>query len=297
MLFIKLMGGNIMFKRVILILMAAMLVVTSGCAKKASNKSTTESANMIAPNADVSYTSSQEKKSEYNGETGQNAVLQDKKIIQNFQVSINVNDVKNAANEIGNKAKSLGGYTEMEEIMEYGSNSSIRIPSQNVDLFIEYLEKSFDVTNKNKSIEDVTDVYVDNDARLKNLRAEESQVLEVLKKANTVDEILKVQTELYRVRGEIEVLESRKKTWDKQVDYSTVRLNINKKQIVSDNKIKILDSNEFLNSMGKGFKNTFMYLILTFQTIIIFLFSNLIPFAILGGLGYGGYRAIRKKKK
>jgi hypothetical protein len=297
MLFIKLMGGNIMFKRVILILMAAMLVVTSGCAKKASNKSTTESANMIAPNADVSYTSSQEQKSKYDGEASQDTVLQDKKIIQNFQVSINANDVKNAANEIGNKAKSLGGYTEMEEIMEYGSNSSIRIPSQKVDLFIEYLEKSFDVTNKNKSIEDVTDVYVDNDARLKNLRAEESQVLEVLKKANTVDEILKVQTELYRVRGEIEVLESRKKTWDKQVDYSTVRLNINKKQIVSDNKIKILDSNEFLNSMGKGFKNTFMYLILTFQTIIIFLFSNLIPFAILGGLGYGSYRAIKKKKK
>ena len=138
---------------------------------------------------------------------------------------------------------------------------------------------------------------MDNDARLKNLRAEESQVLEVLKKANTVDEILKVQTELYRVRGEIEVLESRKKTWDKQVDYSTVRLNISKKQIVSDKKIKILNSNDFFNSMGKGFKNTFMYLILTFQTIIIFLFSNLIPFAILGGLGYGCYRTINKKKK
>jgi hypothetical protein len=49
--------------------------------------------------------------------------------------------------------------------------------------------------------------------------------------------------------------------------------------------------------MGKGFKNTFMYLTLTFQTIIIFLFSNLIPFLILGGIGYAGYRAIRKSKK
>lgn len=287
-----------MFKRVILILIAAMFIIISGCAKKTSN--TGSSNNMVAttaPEAHASYTSSLEQKSEYSNQTEQDAILQDKKIIQNFQVSINVDDVKIAANKIGSKAKELGGFTEMEEIMEYGSNSSIRIPSQKVDLFIEYLEKSFDVANKNKSIEDVTDVYVDNDARLKNLRAEESQVLEVLKKANTVDEILKVQTELYRVRGEIEVLESRKKTWDRQVDYSTVKLNINKKQIVSDNKIKILNSNEFLNSMGKGFKNTFMYLVLTFQTIIIFLFSNLIPFAILGGLGYGSYRAIKKKKK
>ena len=141
-----------MFKRIILILMASMIVILSGCAKKSSNNSTTGSANMVAPAADASYTSSQEQKPEYNDQVNQNTILQDKKIIQNFQVSINVDDVKNAANEIGNKAKSLGGFTEMEEIMEYNSNSSIRIPSQKVDLFIEYLEKSFDLTNKNKNI-------------------------------------------------------------------------------------------------------------------------------------------------
>ncbi len=283
-----------MFKKIILILMASMFIIISGCAKK---ESSTGSSNMVSPAADASYTSSQEQKSVYKNQVNQDTILQDKKIIQNFQVSIIVDDVKNAANEIGSKARLLGGFTEIEEITEYGSNSSIRIPSQKVDLFIEYLEKSFDVINKNKNVENITDVYVDNDARLKNLKAEESQVLEILKKANTVDEILKVQTELYRVRGEIEVLESRKKTWDRQVDYSTVRLNISKKQIVSDKKINILSSNEFFNSMGKGFKNTFMYLVLTFQTIIIFLFSNLIPFAILAGLGYGGYKAIKKKKK
>lgn len=286
--------GDIMCRKIILIVLSVMLIILSGCAKK---ESRSQSPNAVAPAADVSYSRSGEQKAEYDGQTNQDSILKDKKIIQNFQVSINVDDIKLSADQIGIKAKELGGFTEIEETNEYSSNSSVRIPSQKVDLFIEYLEKNFDVSSKNKSIEDVTDVYIDNDARLKNLRAEESQVLEVLKKANTVDEILKVQSELYRIRGEIEILESRKKTWDKQVDYSTVRLNITKKQIVSDKKIKILSSNEFFSSMGKGFKNTFMYLVLTFQTIIIFLFSSLIPLAILGGLGYIIYRLNKKRKK
>lgn len=279
-----------MYKRFLMILMAIILVVISGCAKKSANTTS------VTPGANSSYSSSGEQKSN-NDTANQSNIPQDKKIIQNFQVSILAEDVKNTSTEIGNKVRSLGGYTEMEEIMEYGSNASIRIPSQNADLFIEYLEKTFEVTNKNKSIEDVTDVYVDNDARLKNLRAEEAQVLEILKKANTVDEILKVQSELYRIRGEIEVLESRKKNWDRQVDYSTVKLNISKKQIVNDKKIKLLNSSEFFNSMWKGFKSTFMTIVLSLQTIVIFLFTNLIPISILGGIGYASYRIINKRNK
>lgn len=285
-----------MYKKILIFLMIFMLLLISGCAKK-SNRTNSESAPTPMNVALMDNSSVGVQESKYSDKVEQNAIPKDKKIIQNFQVSLVVEDVKNTAKEIGNRASSFGGYTEMEEIMEYGSNAVIRIPSQKADLFIEYLEKSFEVTNKNKSIEDVTEVYVDNEARLKNLRAEESQVLEILKKANTVDEILKVQSELYKIREEIEVLESRKKNWDRQVDYSTVKLNISKKQIVNDKKIKILSSNEFFNSMGKGFKNTFMTIVLSLQTLVIFLFSNLIPIIILGGLFYIVLRVMKKNKK
>lgn len=286
-----------MFKRTVLIMISLMLIIMSGCAKKEGRTESARYANTAAPTAEVKYSSNDSKQSVNYDQAKQNTIPKDKKIIQNYQVSIITDNIKKSANEIENKAKSLGGYVEMEEIMEYSSNASIRIPSSNADLFIEYLEKAFEVTNKNKSSEDISDVYVDNDARLKNLRAEESQVLEILKKANTVDEILKVQSELYRIREEIEVADSRKKNWDRQVDYSTVKLSINKKQIVNDKKVKILSSNEFFSSMGKGFKNTFMTLVVSLQTIIIFLFTNLIPIGIISGLGYAGYRIYNKKKK
>lgn len=285
-----------MAKRIISILIITMLVLLSGCAKKSSKYNT---ADAVSPSqsGSMEYSKTEENDSAYRTAANQNTIPQDKKIIQNFLVYLTVEDIKTAAKEIGSKTAQLGGYTEIEEITEYESSSVIRIPSDRADDFIDYLEKNYEVTNKQKSIEDITNVYVDNDARLKNLKAEESQVLEIMKKATSVEEILKVQNELYKIREEIEVLESRKKNWDRQVDYSTIRLNINKKQIVADRKIKILTSNEFFSSAWQGFKNTLTSIILSLQKLIIFLFSNLIPLVIIGGVGYTGYRILVKKKK
>lgn len=288
-------GGDFVTKRILSILIITMLVVFAGCGKKSNSFDT---ANPVTPSqsAGMEYPKSEEKDSSYDSATNQNTIPQKKKIIQNFLVYLTVEDIKTAVKEISSKTSQLGGYTEMEEVTEYGSSSIIRIPSSKTDEFIDHLEKIYEVTNKQKSIEDITNVYVDNDARLKNLKAEESQVLEIMKKANTVEEILKVQSELYKIREEIEVLESRKKNWDRQVDYSTIRLNISKKQIVADRKIKILTSNEFFSSAWQGFKNTFTSIVLSLQKLIIFIFSNLIPIGIIGGIVYAGYRILVKKK-
>jgi major membrane immunogen (membrane-anchored lipoprotein) len=283
-----------MGKRVLAIVIT-LIVLLSGCAKKES----ASPSKAVAPAANGSYTSEVKDQSSNaaTSEFDKSDVFQNKKIIQNYDISISVDDVKAASNSINNKVNELEGYVEREEIMEYGSNSSIRIPSGKIDDFINYLDKNYEVNNKNRFIEDVTESYVDNDARLKNLAAEETQVLEILKKANTVDEILKVQSELYRIRGEIEVLQSRKKMWDRQVDYSTVRLNISKKQIVSDKKIKILSGSEFFKSIVQGFKNTFLYVVLGVQKLIIVLVSSIVPLAILAGIVYSIYRLSKKMKK
>jgi major membrane immunogen (membrane-anchored lipoprotein) len=279
------------------ILAAAIMLILllSGCAKKESASPAT--ATKPAENGSYSSQSKSESSAAAPTESDQNNAIQNKKIIQNYEISILTDDIMKASSEISNKVKELDGYIESEEIMEYGGNSSIRIPSSSIDKFIYYIDKNYEINSKNKFIEDVTESYVDNDARIKNLAAEEVQVLEILKKANTVDEILKVQNELYRIRGEIEVLQSRKKMWDRQVDYSTVRLNISKKQIVSDKKIKILSGSEFFKSIGQGFKNTFLYVVLTFQKIIILLVSALIPLVIIAGIAYGVYKLSKKMKK
>src|SRR5208282_936719 len=79
---------------------------------------------------------------------------------------------------------------------------------------------------ENESIEaqDVTRQYVDQEARLRNLRAEEQQYLGILRKATTVKETLEVSDKLNEVRGAIEERQAEFEALSKQVE--TVAINI-----------------------------------------------------------------------
>jgi hypothetical protein len=66
-----------------------------------------------------------------------------------------------------------------------------------------------EVTAENTSAQDVTQEYTDLNSTLTNLQATEAQLLEIMKKAVTVDEILAVQTQLTNTRGQIETTKGR----------------------------------------------------------------------------------------
>lgn len=219
-----------------------------------------------------------------------------KKIIQTGEIRIIVEDLKRVSTDVKSKIDEVGGYIESESLNEYNSTARLRIPSQRLDDFVGFVEQSFEVQSKNTSAVDITSAYVDNEARLNNFKVQEAQIHEIMKKANTVEEILKVQNELYRVRAEIEALEARKKAWDRDVDFSTITLYASKKNIAIESKLKFLSGNEFFKSMGKGFSESTTRVILFIQNLIIFLVSNIITLSFLGVIGYFAYFKFIKKK-
>lgn len=218
----------------------------------------------------------------------------DKKIITTGTLYIEEEDLLGLSKSIQKKAEELGGYVEAEELYEYRLTTRVRIPAGKFENFIEYAENGFEVKSKSISSENITDAYVDNEARLKNLQAQETQILEIMKKANTVEEVLKVQTELYKVRGEIESLQARKKNWDKQVEYTTITINADKKQIVEDSKKTVIKGSDFIKAIGKGFSNTTVSLILFLQNLAIFIISNIIIIALLALAVFIGYKKYKK---
>jgi hypothetical protein len=298
-----------MKKRALLCSVLAVSLIFSACAKKSGmstspaapsmNKAagaasdslsmkTADMANAVAPkeeakqDAKVTTTSKEE---------------ENKKIIRNASLYIVEESLANLSESIHKKAGELGGYIESESAMESRLSVRVRVPAERFDDFISYAEKGFTVRDKNVSAENITDAYVDNEARLKNLRAQEEQILTILKKANTVEEVLKVQAELYRIRGEAEALEARKKSWDKQVDYATITINADRKAVIVANKKTILGGSEFFKSIGTGFTNTGVTLILAVQNILIFVFSNIIVLALLGLAGFFGLKYFKKYNK
>jgi hypothetical protein len=104
---------------------------------------------------------------------------------------------------------------------------TIRVPSSRFDDALSQLKRlEGEVLTSNVDAKDVTDQFVDVQARLGAKKAEEQQYLALLGRANTVDEILKVQSALGSVRVQIEQLQAQVNSLKSRIDYSTITMQI-----------------------------------------------------------------------
>lgn len=104
-------------------------------------------------------------------------------------------------------------------------NVTLRIPNQHFDTFINDLGKGvayFD--RKQISAQDVSEEFVDLQARLKAKQTLEKRYLELLNKANKVSEILEIERELANIREEIEAKQGRLKYLQSRVSMSTISI-------------------------------------------------------------------------
>ncbi len=104
---------------------------------------------------------------------------------------------------------------------------TVRVPSDRFDDALTQLKKlDGEVLTSSVDAKDVTDQFVDLQARLSARQAEEQSYLSLLSKASTVDEILKVQTALFNVRAQIEQLQGQLNSMKTRIDYSTITMSI-----------------------------------------------------------------------
>ena len=127
----------------------------------------------------------------------------------------------------------LGGYIENREAYngsEYNKNRSrhcnlvIRIPSGKLNEFVAHVNDNFNVTNTNESVENITLQYADTASRVEALEVEQTRLLELLEKAESLEDILKIEERLSDVRYELTSYASRLRVMDNQVTYATVHL-------------------------------------------------------------------------
>jgi len=120
-----------------------------------------------------------------------------------------VKDVVGARDEIAGLAVRLGGYVVSSQISgeDEGMRGSIsiRVPDEKFEqVMVELRGLAERVKSESTNSRDVTEEYIDLEARLKNAEATESQYLALLDKAEAVEDILRIYDSLSRVRREIE---------------------------------------------------------------------------------------------
>ncbi len=139
------------------------------------------------------------------------ATTTDRMVIRNAYLTLVVDDVSAALQQINTLAGSYGGFVVNSNISEdknkLYANISFRVNSNHFNDTLQALRNlAVDVKSESTTGQDVTEQYTDLASRLRNLEASETQLLELMKQAGTVTEILAVQRELTSTRGQIEVL-------------------------------------------------------------------------------------------
>ena len=139
---------------------------------------------------------------------------EERMIVRTGEMSLVVEDVTQACDDIAQLAASFGGYVVSSRISgeeeEMRGWISIRVPDERFDQALAELRNlAVRVESESTESQDVTEEYIDLESRLKNAEATESQYLALLEKAEDVEDILRIYESLSRVRQEIEQIKGR----------------------------------------------------------------------------------------
>lgn len=190
------------------------------------------------------------------------------KLIKTVNMSVETTEFDQFTAGVKTETEQIGGYVESSEVSstvnehsDRWANFTLRIPSEKLDEFVSRVGEDANVTYTNESTEDVTLSYVDMESHLKALRTEQETLMSMLEKVESLEDILKIQSQLTEVRYRIESYESQLRTYDNLVDYSTVYLNVS--EVTRETSVAGITFGERVKTrfndnvyrIGQGFRN------------------------------------------
>ena len=210
-------------------------------------------------------------------ETSQSDTIVSRKLIKELSLTVETKDYDNYIKNLRNNIASNGGYIETSNESsgsEFRSfTATIRIPAEKTTTFTEAVSKNGTVKNRSESVRDVTEQYVDIEARIKVYKAEEESLMALMKKADNVTELLSIKEKLADVRAQIESYTAQLKSLENKTDYSTVEITVDEveREVESEGYWS-----KIWNNIIKGFENVGKIITTVFALII-----SAIPYLII----------------
>lgn len=269
-------------------IMAALLIMT-GCGSETYSADSAASINQAVSSVateeskDAFYSESAEYETTEGQDGTATSMLSDtsRKLIKTVNMTVETEEYDQLLGVLNQKISALGGYTESfstngNRSYRYG-NMTVRIPKNNLDAFLETIEGASNITYRQETVEDVTLDYVDVESRKKMLEKEQERLLELLEEAANLEDILTIEGRLTEVQYQLETRESQLRTYDNQIEYSTVYLDINEvARYTPQEEEGIWEQisrgfRENLEDVGEGILNFMITFITHIPNIIVFL--------------------------
>jgi hypothetical protein len=160
-----------------------------------------------------------------------------RKVIQNAEMTIETDKPNEGQQKIGVIAEKHGGFVVISEskhnvaasqnVASSVVNVVVRVPAQKFQATIDEIRAvGGRILHDKSSGQDVTEEYIDLEARIRTKRALEAQFLEIMKQARSISDAMEVQSQLAGVRTEIEQLEGRRRFLENQSALSTINITL-----------------------------------------------------------------------
>lgn len=154
----------------------------------------------------------------------------DPSVIRTAYLQVEIGDVDVARTHLEDRVKAAGGYAASSN--RYGTTAApileitFRAPAAALDELLAAFRNEGKLLGESINSYEVTTQIVDLEARLKSLRASESAYLDLMKRASSVADVLAVQTELTRVRADIESYDAQRAALADQVAMATITVQL-----------------------------------------------------------------------
>jgi hypothetical protein len=297
-----------MFKKGIIYVLCTVICISilQGCSSSSESKSsqsadyaTEEAGSYGSPTLEntsshgetkiVSYNNSptEKEKMEARSDNSTSFELDQRKIIREQYIEQQVQDLKLVITDLERSVNSTTGAfiesleewkREGRERTEHRAQIILRIPVEHFPYFLDAVEKQGNIVNRRLSGQDVTEEFVDNASSLRNLQAHEDRILKLYEKANTIEEMLKIENELSRIRSSIEQLAGRQKYLGHVT--STVKLALELFQVEEADFVMTKDETSLFTEAWIGFKRSLKQLGQFGKKSLIILIS-LLPYLLI----------------
>ena len=228
------------------------------------------------------------------------------KLIREAELRIQTTDFDKTISALEETVNQMGGYFQ-NAILYGGSHRDvnadrrgeyiIRVPTERYVSFLSQSGELGYVTYRNESTRNIGEPYYDTQARLKTQKTKQERLLSLLEKAETMEDIISLETALSEVEYEIEQLSSTLNHYDSLVNFAAIRLELYE---VYEVKEESGVTNSLGERMAKGVTSSLDNLVDSVQVILIWFSYNFFGLLILGtvvGSGVGiVLRRIRKKR-
>ncbi len=214
--------------RNILFLLVILSSTLSSCYRKmnVSEASRTQQSTAGLSDDYLASTAATEYDMEDKAKSAENAYNSERKVLFSAYLSMVVEEPDSTNLRLQDIAKKHKGY--INEIGTY--RTTIRVKSELLEQAVEEISQLGKVQNKNIHGQDVTEAYFDDQIRLGNAEKARDRYLELLAKAENVEAALKVERELERLNGTIDMLKGRMNRVNHLAEFSTITINLNKKK-------------------------------------------------------------------